>query len=513
MCGIVGVISKAPVNQLIYDALLLLQHRGQDAAGIVTAGPDARGTKFFMHKARGMVRDVFRTRNMRALPGTVGLGQVRYPTAGNAYSEEEAQPFYVNAPFGLVLAHNGNLTNAHALRRELFAIDRRHVNTESDSEVLLNVLAHELEVAARELPLTPDKIFTAVKSVHRRIKGSYAVVCLIAGHGLLAFRDPYGIRPLCFGESEGPEGRTVMVASESVALEGTSHRLVRDVAPGEAVFINLDGEVHTQQCAEQTNHHPCMFEFVYLARPDSVIDGISVYQARLNMGETLAQRVISTMPPSEIDVVIPIPESSRPSAMQLAQKLGKPYREGFVKNRYVGRTFIMPGQSVRKKSVRQKLNAIGCEFEGRRVLLVDDSIVRGTTSKEIVQMAREAGASKVYLASAAPPVRFPNVYGIDMPTKTELVAHGRTAEEIRQIIGADALIYQDVEAMKRAVGALQPGIKGFEASCFDGVYVTGDVSPEDFDAIQTQRVSASQGDEEDAAARGRLALQSSSESN
>ncbi|MFZ5520522.1 MAG: amidophosphoribosyltransferase [Pseudomonadota bacterium] len=506
MCGIVGVISKTPVNQLIYDALLLLQHRGQDAAGIVTAGPDARGTKFFMHKARGMVRDVFRTRNMRALPGTIGLGQVRYPTAGNAYSEEEAQPFYVNAPFGLVLVHNGNLTNAHALRQELFAIDRRHINTESDSEVLLNVLAHELEQAARNHPLTADEIFAAVRAVHRRVKGSYAVICLIAGHGLLAFRDPFGIRPLCLGEGDGPDGRTVMVASESVALEGTGHRLVRDVQPGEALFIDLDGQVHAAQCAERIDPHPCLFEYVYLARPDSVMDGISVYQARLNMGETLAQRVISTMPPSEIDVVIPIPESSRPAAMQLAQKIGKPYREGFVKNRYVGRTFIMPGQSVRKKSVRQKLNAIGCEFKGRRVLLVDDSIVRGTTSKEIVQMAREAGASKVYLASAAPPVRFPNVYGIDMPTKGELVASGRTTEEVRQIIGADALIYQDLEAMKRAVAQLNPSLKGFEASCFDGCYVTGDVSPADFEAIETQR--RTQQTEDEAEARGRLSLQS-----
>jgi len=504
MCGIVGVISKAPVNQLIYDALLLLQHRGQDAAGIVTAVD----RKFFMHKARGMVRDVFRTRNMRALPGSVGLGQVRYPTAGNAYSEEEAQPFYVNAPFGLVLVHNGNLTNAHALRQELFAIDRRHINTESDSEVLLNVLAHELERAARDLPLTEDEIFKAVSAVHRRIKGSYAVVCLIAGYGLLAFRDPNGIRPLCYGEMEIEGGNEVMVASESVALEGTGHRFVRDVAPGEALFIDLDGNVHARQCAEQASLHPCMFEFVYLARPDSVIDGISVYQARLNMGETLAQRVISTMPPSEIDVVIPIPESSRPSAMQLAQKIGKPYREGFVKNRYVGRTFIMPGQAVRKKSVRQKLNAIAQEFKGRNVLLVDDSIVRGTTSKEIVQMAREAGARKVYMASAAPPVRYPNVYGIDMPTKSELIAHNRSIEEIREFIGADALIYQDVAAMKRAVGALNPAIDGFEASCFDGCYITGDVSAEDFAAIATQR--AAQGDEEDTQ-RSRLTLHNTSE--
>jgi amidophosphoribosyltransferase len=412
MCGIVGVISKAPVNQLIYDALLLLQHRGQDAAGIVTM----LDQKCFMQKARGMVRDVFRTRNMRALPGNVGLGQVRYPTAGNAYSEEEAQPFYVNAPFGIVLVHNGNLTNAHALKAELFAVDRRHINTESDTEVLINILAHELDLAARDLPLTPIEVFKAVAAVHRRVRGSYAVIALIAGHGLLAFRDPFGIRPLVFSQDKDGE---VMVASESVALDGTGHRLARDVAPGEAIFIDLAGQVHTRQCADRPSLNPCMFEFVYLARPDSVMDGVSVYQARLNLGESLAQRLISTMPPSDIDVVIPIPESSRPSAMQLAQKIGKPYREGFVKNRYVGRTFIMPGQAVRKKSVRQKLNAIGVEFKGRNVLLVDDSIVRGTTSQEIVQMAREAGARKVYMASAAPPVRYPNIYGIDMPTKEE----------------------------------------------------------------------------------------------
>jgi amidophosphoribosyltransferase len=501
MCGIVGVISKAPVNQLIYDALLLLQHRGQDAAGIVTM----QGTRCFMHKARGMVRDVFRTRNMRSLPGTVGLGQVRYPTAGNAYSEEEAQPFYVNAPFGIVLVHNGNLTNAPALKAELVQVDRRHINTDSDTEVLINVLAHELQFAARDLPLTPVVIFKAVAAVHRRIRGSYAVIALIAGYGLLAFRDPFGIRPLCFGEGEGPDGHAVMVASESVALEGTGHRLTRDVAPGEAIFIDLEGRIHTRQCALDPKLYPCMFEYVYLARPDSVLDGISVYHARLNLGETLAQRVISTMPPSDIDVVIPIPESSRPSAMQLAHRIGKPYREGFVKNRYVGRTFIMPGQGVRKKSVRQKLNAIGMEFRGRNVLLVDDSIVRGTTSKEIVQMAREAGARKVYMASAAPPVRYPNVYGIDMPTKEELIAHDRSIEEIREFIGADALIYQDVDAMKRVVGALNPKLDGFEASCFDGVYVTGDVSAEDFASIERQR--RLQFDEEDDSPHSRLALQ------
>jgi amidophosphoribosyltransferase len=503
MCGIVGVISKQPVNQLIYDALLLLQHRGQDAAGIVTM----QGTKCFMHKARGMVRDVFRTRNMRALPGTVGLGQVRYPTAGNAYSEEEAQPFYVNAPFGIVLVHNGNLTNAHTLKAELFEVDRRHINTESDTEVLINILAHELEGAARDLPLTPETVFKAVAAVHRRLKGSYAVVALIAGYGLLAFRDPFGIRPLVYGQSADGE---VMVASESVALEGTGHRLVRDVAPGEALFIDLLGNVHARQCAAHPTLNPCMFEFVYLARPDSVMDGISVYQARLNLGETLAQRVISTMPPSAIDVVIPIPESSRPSAMQLAQKIGKPYREGFVKNRYVGRTFIMPGQAVRKKGVRQKLNAMPQEFRGRNVLLVDDSIVRGTTSKEIVQMAREAGARQVFMASAAPPVRFPNVYGIDMPTREELIASSRSIEQIREFIGADALIYQDVDAMKRVVGALNPNLAGFEASCFDGRYITGDVSDSDFAMIQAQR--RLQFDEDEADPRSRLALQSAEQS-
>ncbi len=505
MCGIVGAISRAPVNQLIYDALLLLQHRGQDAAGIVTM----LGTKCFMHKARGMVRDVFRTRNMRSLPGQVGLGQCRYPTAGNAYSEEEAQPFYVNAPYGIVLVHNGNLTNAPALKAELFDIDRRHINTESDTEVLINVLAHELELVARDLPLTAEHVFKAVGAVHRRIKGSYAVIALIAGHGLLAFRDPYGIRPLCFGEGLTDGGRDVMVASESVALEGTGHKLVRDVAPGEAIFVDLQGHIHARQCAEHPTLNPCMFEYVYLARPDSVLDGISVYHARLNMGETLAQRVISTLPPSEIDVVIPIPESSRPSAMQLAHRLGKPYREGFVKNRYVGRTFIMPGQAVRKKSVRQKLNAIGMEFKGRNVLLVDDSIVRGTTSKEIVQMAREAGARKVYLASAAPPVRFPNVYGIDMPTKDELIAHGRSVEEIRVFIGADQLIYKDVDAMKRVVAALNPKIASFEASCFDGRYITGDVTADDFATMEAQR--RLQFDEEDGGHRSRLALQGAEE--
>jgi amidophosphoribosyltransferase len=506
MCGIVGVISASPVNQLIYDALLLLQHRGQDAAGIVTM----QGTKCFMHKAHGMVRDVFRTRNMRLLSGNVGLGQVRYPTAGNAYDDEEAQPFYVNAPFGLVLVHNGNLTNAPLLKQQLIENDRRHINTESDSEVLLNVLAHEIQRAAGDGALTPDAIFDAVGAVHKRIKGSYAVIVLVAGHGLLAFRDPFGIRPLAFGRAT--DGPGVVVASETVAIEGTGHKVVRDVAPGEAIFVDMQGRVHSRACVPGAKRFPCMFEYVYLARPDSVMDGISVYQARLNMGETLAQRVISTMPPSEIDVVIPIPESSRPSALQLAMKLGKPYREGFVKNRYVGRTFIMPGQAVRKRSVRQKLNAMPQEFKGRRVLLVDDSIVRGTTSKEIVQMAREAGAVKVYLASAAPPVRFPNVYGIDMPTREELIAHGRSIEEIRAFIEADALIYQDVDAMKRVVRQLNPAIDGFEASCFDGHYVTGDVSVADFAAMESQRRQVQHVEDDGGDRPSRLALPNRTES-
>jgi amidophosphoribosyltransferase len=445
---------------------------------------------------------------MRALPGNNGLGQVRYPTAGNAFSEEEAQPFYVNAPFGLVLVHNGNLTNAHALKSELFSEDHRHINTESDSEVLLNVLAHEIDKTTRGLTLKPADVFEAVRRVHRRIQGSYAVVSMIAGHGLLAFRDPFGIRPLCIGR--GADG-TYMVASESVALDGTGHVFERDIAPGEAVFIDLAGHAHFMQCADAPLLKPCIFEYVYLARPDSTMDGISVYQARLNLGETLAKRVVSAVPPTDIDVIIPIPESSRPSATQLAHLLGVPYREGFVKNRYVGRTFIMPGQGVRKKSVRQKLNVIASEFKGRNVLLVDDSIVRGTTSREIVQMARDAGARKVYLASAAPPVRFPNVYGIDMPTPEELVAHDRTVEQIRELIGCDALIYQDVEAMKQAVlSATAPGapkLDGFDASCFDGVYVTGDVSLSDIVRLNEKRV----GQEEGAEDNSRLALPNPSE--
>lgn len=483
MCGIVAMVHSDHVNQLLYDALLLLQHRGQDAAGIATQ----KDRKFFMHKAKGMVRDVFRTRNMRALPGNCGLGQVHYPTTETADNEEEVQPFYVNAPFGIVLVHNGNLTNAHTLRQELAHTDHRHINTESDSEVLLNVLAHELGRASNGQRLEVNDIFQAVRAVHKRLKGSYAVIAMIAGHGLLAFRDPHGIRPLCMGQRE--DG-TVMLASESVALEGSGIPVKRDVAPGEAVFVNLHGHITTEQCAESSILNPCLFEYVYLARPDSTLDGISVYRARLKMGETLAQRLVSFLAPSEIDTVIPVPESSRPSAMQLAQALGLPYREGFVKNRYVGRTFIMPGQAVRKKSVRQKLNAVASEFKGKNVLLVDDSIVRGTTSKEIVQMARDAGANKVFLASAAPPVRYANVYGIDMPSEKELVAHGRTEEEVRQLIGCDALVYQSLDALKSIIRGLNPAIENVDSSCFDGVYVTGDITDGNIERMQQERPQA-----------------------
>ncbi|MFL6667938.1 MAG: amidophosphoribosyltransferase [Burkholderia ambifaria] len=511
MCGIAGVVSQSPVNQLIYDALLLLQHRGQDAAGIVTM----EGTKCYMHKARGMVRDVFRTRNMRGLPGTVGLGQVRYPTAGNAYSEEEAQPFYVNAPFGIVLVHNGNLTNALALKDELFDVDRRHINTTSDTEVLINVLAHELELAVRgKEPLTPELIFAAVSAVHKRIKGSYAVVALIAGHGLLAFRDPFGIRPLCLGKLETEHGTEWMVASESVAVEGIGFEFVRDVQPGEAIFIDKAGNFHSQQCAEQPTLNPCMFEYVYLARPDSCLDGVPVYNVRLRMGDYLAEKIKRELPNVPIDVVMPIPDSSRPAAMQVAAKLGVEYREGFFKNRYVGRTFIMPGQAVRKKSVRQKLNAMSIEFKDKNVLIVDDSIVRGTTSHEIVQMARDAGAKSVIFASAAPPVKFPNVYGIDMPTRGELVAHGRTDDEVAKIIGADHLIYQDVDDLRRAVRDINPKLERFEASCFDGNYITGAVTPEYLDAIERARLApASQADRDTAGdtARSQMNLQLSVE--
>ncbi len=484
MCGIVGVVSHNPVNQLIYDALLLLQHRGQDAAGIATN----HGRTFSMHKANGLVRDVFRTRNMRSLPGNSGIGQCRYPTAGSS-SEEEAQPFYVNAPFGITLAHNGNLTNAEVLKGELFKNDRRHINTDSDSEVLLNVLAHEIQQCTTGFSLDPGTLFKAVAGLHKRVRGSYAVVAQIAGYGMLAFRDPYGIRPLCIGFLDTDKGAEYLVASESVALEGLGFHFLRDVMPGEAIFIDNDGKLYNQQCAESPTLNPCAFEFVYLARPDSVIDGASVYATRLKMGEYLAHKIRREIASGDIDVVMPIPDSSRPAAMELALKLNLTFREGFIKNRYIGRTFIMPGQGVRKKSVRQKLNAISSEFKGKSVLLVDDSIVRGTTSREIVQMARDSGAKRVIFASAAPPVKFPNVYGIDMPTRNELIAYGRTEEEVCREITADALVYQDIEAMKRSISDVNPALQRFEASCFDGHYVTGDISPDYLDRIEHARAN------------------------
>ena len=483
MCGILGVMATSPVNQLLYDGLMVLQHRGQDAAGIATA----EGNTFHLQKGAGLVRDVFRTRNMRALPGNWGIGHVRYPTAGSASNFAEAQPFYVNSPFGIVLGHNGNLTNADQLKDEMFRLDRRHINTNSDSEVLLNVLAHELQSSAHGYELDVDSIFQAVAGVHRRCRGAYAVVALIAGYGLLAFRDPHGIRPLVYGQNSTPEGIEYLVASESVALDTLGFQMVRDIEPGEAIFIDLNHKLSSRQCAQQPSYSPCIFEYVYLARPDSVIDGVSVYEARLAMGESLAEKVKKHIPVEDIDVVIPIPDSSRPAAMQLAHALNIPFREGFVKNRYVGRTFIMPGQAMRKKSVRQKLNTCGQEFKGKRVLLVDDSIVRGTTSREIVEMARAAGAVKVYFASAAPPVRFPNVYGIDMPTRAELIATGRDDEGIAREIGADALVYQDIESLKHSVSKLRPDLTEFDASCFDGCYITGNIDEYYLDAIEGKR--------------------------
>ncbi|HUQ74093.1 MAG TPA: amidophosphoribosyltransferase [Burkholderiales bacterium] len=495
MCGILGIVAQSPVNQLLYDGLLLLQHRGQDAAGIVTA----EHNMFHMHKAPGMVRDVFRTRNMRDLGGHMGIAHCRYPTAGSAFKAAEAQPFYVNSPFGIVLGHNGNLTNSEQLKDEMFRTDLRHINTGSDSEVLVNVLAHELEKASVKLHLEPQTIFTAVANVHRRLKGAYAVVAMIAGYGVLAFRDPYGIRPAVIGYNETHAGTEYMVASESVALDALGFRVLRDIGPGEAIFIAEDGRFYSQQCAPKASLNPCIFEYVYLARPDSLIDGASVYETRLNMGEKLAQKIRRQYSHLDVDVVIPIPDSSRPSALQLAHGLGVPYREGFVKNRYIGRTFIMPGHAVRRRSVRQKLNPMAMEFSGKNVLLVDDSIVRGTTSREIVQMARDSGARKVFFASAAPPVRFPNVYGIDMPTRAELIAAHRSEDEVGREIGADALIYQDLDDLKDAVRQANPKLASFETSCFDGIYVTGDVSADYLRAIETQRDASRDSSEDESA--------------
>ncbi len=485
MCGIVGIVAQTPVNQAIYDALTVLQHRGQDAAGIMTYDSG----RLHLHKGNGLVRDVFQRDHMLSLQGNAGIGHVRYPTAGSSDSSE-AQPLYVNSPFGIALAHNGNLTNHRELKEALFRDDLRHLNTESDSEVILNVFAHELGTRIKNAEVTSDDVFDAITALHRRCSGGYAVVMLIAGHGIIAFRDPWGIRPVVYGKRESEEGVEYMVASESVALDASGFELVRDIAPGEAIFIDLNGEVHTRQCAENTHYAPCIFEHVYFARPDSIIDRVSVYKARLRMGEKLAEKIMREWPDHDIDVVIPIPDTSRTSALQLANLLGVKYREGFIKNRYIGRTFIMPGQTLRRKSVRQKLNAIDLEFEGKNVLLVDDSIVRGTTSQQIIQMAREAGAEKVYFASAAPPVRFPNVYGIDMPTSAELVAHGRTEDEIATLIGADRLIYQDIADLVEAVQRGNPAITEWDTSCFSGEYVTGDVSPDYLARLQHERTNS-----------------------
>lgn len=470
MCGIIGVVSKSSANQLIYDGLTMLQHRGQDAAGIATYD-DGR---ILLRKSNGLVRDVFQTRHMMNLRGQMGIGHVRYPTAGIS-SNAEAQPFYVNSPYGITLAHNGNLTNVEKIKLELFEDDLRHINTESDSEVLLNVFAHELQRMGK-LAVDATDIFNAIRRVHQRCSGAYAVVAMIANVGLVAFRDPYGIRPICFGTRETEFGPEFIVSSESVAVDSLGFDFVRDIAPGEAIFIGSDGQFKSEKCAEKTFHNPCIFEHVYFARPDSIIDGISVHKARMRMGESIAAKISKEWSDLAIDVVIPVPDTARTAAMEIANVLNVRYREGFIKNRYIPRTFIMPGQALRKKSVRQKLNAIELEFKGRNVLLVDDSIVRGTTSSQIIDMARDAGAKRVYFASAAPPVRYPNVYGIDMPTSSELIACGRSIEEIKQLIGADALIYQDNDDLVRAVGHGDKGPTEFEQSCFTGTYVTGDIS-------------------------------------
>ena len=487
MCGIAGIVAHQYVNQELYDALTVLQHRGQDAAGIVTC----ESGRLHLRKDNGLVRDVFNTSQMMKLRGNMGIGHVRYPTAG-CTSSAEAQPFYVNSPFGLTLAHNGNLTNTEELKKALFVEDQRHINTDSDSEVLLNVFAHELQ-ELRKLELSVDDVFTAVSRVHKRCRGAYAVVVMIAGFGILGFRDPHGIRPIVFGERKTEKGSEFMVASESVALDVLGFDLIRDIEPGEAVFIEESGILHTKQCAETINHCPCIFEYVYFARPDSIIDDVSVYKARLRMGVKLAEKILREWPDHDIDVVIPIPDTSRTAALQLANKLGVKFREGFMKNRYIGRTFIMPGQQMRKKSVRQKLNAIDLEFEGKNVLLIDDSVVRGTTSEQIIQMARDAGAKKVYFASAAPPVRYPNVYGIDMPAANELIAHNRTEQEVREAIGADRMIYQDLDDLIEAVRRGNREIQHFDTSCFSHEYITGDIDDVYLEQIQSLRNDVAQG--------------------
>lgn len=478
MCGIIGIVGTTEVAPALYDGLTVLQHRGQDAAGIATAS----GTTLRVHKANGLVRDVFDERSMRLLQGRVGIGHCRYPTAGSEGSDE-AQPFYVNSPFGIALAHNGNLINTDALRREVFEQDRRNINTRSDSEVLLNVFAHELD---RERELGPEAAFRAIEGVNRRARGGYAGVAVVLGLGLVAFRDPHGIRPLVLGRKTTEAGTEYAVASESVALDILGFERLRDVAPGEGVVITARGELHHRLCAEPGTLTPCIFEFVYFARPDSMIENISVHKARMRMGVTLGEKILRERPDHDIDVVIPIPDTSRDSALELAQVLGVKYREGFIKNRYVGRTFIMPGQGERKKSVRRKLNAIPLEFRNRVVLLVDDSIVRGTTSHQIVQMARDAGARKVYLASAAPPVRYANIYGIDMPSPDELIANERSEAEIERMIGCDWLVYQDLPDLEAAVAGPKFHGMQFDSSCFSGEYVTG-VEPAYLDELKRQR--------------------------
>ncbi|CAM3587700.1 amidophosphoribosyltransferase [Vibrio aquimaris] len=480
MCGIVGIVGATPVNQSIYDALTVLQHRGQDAAGICTI----ESNRFRLRKANGLVKDVFEAKHMQRLQGTVGIGHVRYPTAGSS-SASEAQPFYVNSPFGITLAHNGNLTNAAEVREKLFEKDRRHVNTTSDSEVLLNVLAHEIDTVKGNV--TAEDVFRAVTNVHRTIKGAYAVSAMVIGHGMIAFRDPNGIRPLCLGKREVGDQQEYMVASESVALDAVGFDFVRDLAPGEAIYVTFDGKLHAKQCADNPTLNPCIFEFVYFARPDSFIDKISVYSARVEMGKKLGARIHEDFSHLDIDVVIPIPETSCDIALQIAQAIDKPYRQGFVKNRYVGRTFIMPGQQQRKKSVRRKLNAIRSEFKDKNVLLVDDSIVRGTTSEQIIEMARESGAKKVFMVSAAPEVRFPNVYGIDMPSANELIAHGRDNDAICKQIGADELIFQTLEDLITAVGMGNTDITRFDTSVFNGDYVTGDIDQKYLDFLESLR--------------------------
>ncbi len=486
MCGIVAIVSHQPVNQDLYDALTVLQHRGQDAAGIVTC----EGNRLHLRKDNGLARDVFTNDQMLKLRGNMGIAHVRYPTAG-CTSSAEAQPFYVNSPFGLTLAHNGNLTNTEELKKALFVEDQRHINTDSDSEVLLNVFAHELQSLGK-LELSVADIFQAVRGVHRRCRGAYAVVIMISGFGILGFRDPNGIRPVVFGERKTAQGSEFMIASESVALDVLGFDVIRDIAAGEAIFIEKSGVLHSQQCADNVNHCPCIFEYVYFARPDSIIDNISVYKARLRMGEKLAVKIQREWSEHDIDVVIPIPDTSRTAALQLANKLGVKFSEGFMKNRYIGRTFIMPGQKMREKSVRQKLNAIDLEFQGKNVLLVDDSVVRGTTSAQIIQMARDSGAKKVYFASAAPPVRYPNVYGIDMPAAHELIAHNRTEDEVCAAIGADRLLYQDLDDLIAAVQKGNPDIKHFDTSCFSHEYITGDVDDAYLERIELLRNDSAQ---------------------